>query len=135
MGNLRMSKWNETNKEAVEMYAIELRHQLVYYFQHRVQYPTTAEEYVRYEAPPPAKDPNADRLTCPEETPTPEERRTNILDVDETAALAPEIEEISNKVSMHTPNNDSSGEETEAEPMDVEEGKMCMPSGTMTIWK
>jgi hypothetical protein len=62
VGNARMPKWNETNKEAVEMYAIELRHQLVYYFQHRVQYPITAEEHIRYEAPPPAKDPNADRL-------------------------------------------------------------------------
>jgi hypothetical protein len=62
VGNLRMPKSNEANKEAVEMYAIELRHQLVYYLQHRVQYPITAEEHIRYEAPPPAKDPNADRL-------------------------------------------------------------------------
>jgi hypothetical protein len=38
VGNTQMPKWNETNKEAVEMHAIELRHQLGYYFQHRVKY-------------------------------------------------------------------------------------------------
>ena len=69
------------------MYAIELRHQMAYYFKHRVQYPTTAEEYVPYEAPPPAKDPNADHLTYPEETLTPEERSTGILEIDMTARL------------------------------------------------
>jgi hypothetical protein len=59
--------------------------------QHRVKYPPAAEEHIRYEAPPPAKDPNAGRLKCPEETLTPEERRTNTLDVDETAALTSEM--------------------------------------------
>jgi len=73
VGNLQMPKWAEGNRESVEMYAIELRHQLAYYFKDRVQYPPTAEEYVPYEAPPPAKDPNADHLTYPEETLTPEE--------------------------------------------------------------
>jgi hypothetical protein len=58
-----MPKWNETNKEAVEMYAIELRHQLGYHMQHRVKYPPTADEHIRYEAPPPAKDPTADGRT------------------------------------------------------------------------
>jgi hypothetical protein len=38
VGNTRMPKWNETNKEAVEMYAIELRHQLGYNMQHQVKY-------------------------------------------------------------------------------------------------
>jgi hypothetical protein len=96
------------------MYAIELRHQLVYYFQHRVKYPITAEEYIRYEAPPPAKDPNADRLKCPEETLTPEERRTNVLEVDE-------IEVISKKVTMSTENTDMSEDDEATEPIDVEE--------------
>jgi hypothetical protein len=116
-----MPKWNETNKEAVEMYAIELRHQLVYYFQHRVQYPITAEEYVRYEAPPPAKDPNADRLTCPEETLTPEERRTNILEDDMTASLASELKEVSKNVRISTENTNMSEDDETPEPMDVED--------------
>jgi hypothetical protein len=121
VGNMQMPKWSDGNKEAVEAYAIELRHQLGYYMQHRVKFPPAAEEHIRYEAPPPAKDPNAERLKYPEETLTPEERRTNILDVDETAALASEIEEISKKVSMDTATNGSSDDESEAEPMDVED--------------
>jgi hypothetical protein len=43
------------------------------------------------------------------------------LEVDETAALASEIAEISKKVSMDTTTNDSSDDELEAEPMDVED--------------
>jgi hypothetical protein len=116
-----MPKWSDANKEAVEMYAIELRHQLGYYMQHRVKYPPTAEEHIRYEASPPAKDPKAKHLKYHEETLTPEERGTNLLEVDTTAALASEIEVISKKVSMNTATNDSSDDEEEAEPMDVED--------------
>ena len=60
VGNMQMPKWSDGNKEAVEAYAIELRHQLGYYMQHRVKYPPAVEEHIRYEAPPPAKDPNAE---------------------------------------------------------------------------
>ena len=55
-------------KEAVESRAIELRHKLTQHLGQRAQHPTTAVEHVRYEAPPPAKDPNAEKLAYPEET-------------------------------------------------------------------
>jgi hypothetical protein len=62
----------------------------------RAQHPATAG-HVRYEAPPPAKDPKAEKLTCHEETLTPEERASNIREVDVTAGLAAEIDSISKK--------------------------------------
>jgi hypothetical protein len=82
----------------------------------------TADEHIRYAAPLPAKDPTAEHLKCPEETLTPEERRTNTSEVDTTAALASEIDVISKKVTMSTATNDIMSEDEEvAEPMDVEE--------------
>jgi hypothetical protein len=57
---------------------------------------------------------------------TPEERRTNILEIDETAGMVAEIEVISKKVSMDTSNNGSSDEESEAEPMEVEDDEVCI---------
>jgi hypothetical protein len=81
----------------------------------------TADEHIRYAAPLPAKDPTAEHLKCPEETLTPEERRTNILEVDTTAALASEIDVISKKVTMSTATDDMSEDEEVAEPMDVED--------------
>jgi hypothetical protein len=63
-------------------------------------------------------------LEYPEETLTPEERRTNILDIVETAGLAAEINEIPKKVSMDMGNDGSDGSEAEAEPMDVEEDEV-----------
>jgi hypothetical protein len=89
--------------------------------QHRVKHPPSAVEHIRPEAPPPAKDPNAERLEYPEETLTPEERKTNILEIDETAGMAAEIDEISKKVAMDTAPNDSHDGDSEAEPMDVED--------------
>jgi hypothetical protein len=86
-----------------------------------MKYPTTTEEYIRYEAPPPAKDPTAEHLKYPEEMITPEERSTNTLEVDSTAALASEIDVILKKVTMSTANTDMSEDEEVAEPMDVEE--------------
>ena len=73
VGNTEMPKWSDGNKEAVVSHAIELRHKLAQRLGHRVHHPTTAE-HVRYEAPPPAKDPEAEKLVYPEETLTPEER-------------------------------------------------------------
>ena len=84
VGNTEMPKWSEDNKESVEAHAIELRHKLAQRLGHRVQHPTTAA-HVRYEAPPPAKDPEADKLVFPEETLTPDERAFNVKEVDVTA--------------------------------------------------
>jgi hypothetical protein len=97
VGNTEMPKWSDDNKESVESHAIELRHKLAQArLGHRVQHPTTAE-HVRYEAPPPAKDPEAEKLVCPEETLTPDERASNVREVDVTAGLFAEIDNISKK--------------------------------------
>jgi hypothetical protein len=72
VGNTEMPKWSDGNKEAVESHAIELRHKLTQRLEQRTQHLTTAE-HVRYEAPPSAKDPEAEKLVYPEETLTQEE--------------------------------------------------------------
>jgi hypothetical protein len=69
---MEMPKWSDGNTESVGAYAIALRHQLGYYMKHRVQHPLTAVEHIRHEAPPPAKDPNAERMEYTEETLTTE---------------------------------------------------------------
>jgi hypothetical protein len=121
VGNMEMPRWSNENKESVEAHAIELRHQLGRHMQHRVKHPPSSVEHIRHEAPSPAKDPNAEYLEYPEEALTPEERTSNTLEIDETAGMAAEIEEISKQVSMDTANNGTSDEESEAEPMDVED--------------
>jgi hypothetical protein len=99
VGNMEMPSWSDDTKESVEAYAIELWHQLGYHMQHWVKHPPSAVEHIRHEAPPPAKDPNAERLGCAlsEEALIPEERTTNILEIDDTAGMAAEIDEISKK--------------------------------------
>jgi hypothetical protein len=82
VGNMEMPKWSDGNKESVEMHAIELRHKLAQYLGQRVQHPPTAVEYIRHEAPPPAKDPNAESLVYPEETLTQTERTSNIREIE-----------------------------------------------------
>ena len=67
VGNMEMPMWSDGNKESVEAHAIELRHKLAQHLGQRVKYPTSSVEHIRYEAPPPAKDPNSERLACPEE--------------------------------------------------------------------
>jgi hypothetical protein len=57
------------------------------------------------------------------------------LEVDTTAALASEIEAISKKVTMSTENTDMSEDDEAAEPMDVEEDAVYMPSGMTRTWK
>jgi hypothetical protein len=81
VGNMEVPRWSNENKEPVGAYAIELRHQLGHYMQHQVEHPPSSVEHIRHEAPPPAKDPNAERLEYPEETLTPEERKSNILEI------------------------------------------------------
>jgi hypothetical protein len=69
-----------------------------------------------------------------EEALIPEERTTNILEIDDTAGMAAEINEISKKASMDTANDGSSESASEAEPMDVEERVKYMPRGMTRIW-
>jgi hypothetical protein len=52
--------------------------------------------------------------------PTPEERRTNTLEVDMTASLASELKGVSKKVRISTENTDMSEDDEAPEPMDVE---------------
>jgi hypothetical protein len=123
VGNMEMPIWSNDNKGSVEAYAIELRHHLDgYHLQQRVQHPPSSVEHIRHEAPPPVKDPNAAKLEYPEETLTPEERATNILEIDDTAGMVAAV----TKVTIDTPasKNDSSDNESEAEPMDVEDDEV-----------
>jgi hypothetical protein len=83
VGNTEVPKWSDGNKEAVESRAIELRHKLTQHLGQRVQHPATSG-HVRYETPPSAKDPKAEKLEYPDETLTPEERTSNIREVDVT---------------------------------------------------
>ena len=122
VGNIEMPKWSEDNKESVEAHAIELRHKLAQRLGHRVQHPTAAE-HVRYEAPPPAKDPEADKLVYPEETLTPDERASNVREVGVTrlGGLFAEIDNISKKGVTMDMEVEDTDEEAEAEPMEVED--------------
>jgi hypothetical protein len=137
VGNMEMPRWGDENKEPVGAYAIALRHKLGHYMQHRVEQQWSTRSHQcntsgTKSPPQPSKDLNAERLEYPEETLTPEERRSNIqqsniLEVDETAGMAAEIDEISKNTADDGPSGDESandgpsGDESEAEPMDVED--------------
>jgi hypothetical protein len=45
VGNMEVLSWSDENKESVEAYAIELRHQLDYHMQHRVKHPPCPQQW------------------------------------------------------------------------------------------